>query len=169
MPNFGPQQDSNQESKNKIDNNKSYGCTIVTCELSWSWCSITFSNLWSQHCKKSKKNSHHNSFLLTISCVVMLSMVLGVGCIATFLTLLFSHYHSFRIVIPLMLVFYTIVPHVAALLLFLLCCSSHSAILFMLLLFLHLSFCPTIPFTLMFPLHCFYCTIVPLMFQAPTS
>ncbi len=34
MPNFGPQQDSNQENKNKIDNNKSYGCTIVTCELS---------------------------------------------------------------------------------------------------------------------------------------
>ncbi len=30
MPNFGPQQDSNQESKNKISNNKSYGYTIVT-------------------------------------------------------------------------------------------------------------------------------------------
>jgi hypothetical protein len=44
----------------------------------------------------------------------MLSMALGVGCIATLLTLLFSHYHSFRIVIPLVLLFYTIAPHVAA-------------------------------------------------------
>jgi hypothetical protein len=116
MPNFGPQQDSNQESKNKIDNNKSYGCTIVTCELSWNWCSITFSSLWSQHCKGSKKNSHHNSSLLTISCVAMLSIVLGASCITILPTLLFSHYHSFHIVIPLVLPFYTIAPHVATLL-----------------------------------------------------
>jgi hypothetical protein len=157
MPNFGPQQDSNQESKNKIDNNKSYGCTIVTCELSWNWCSTTFFSLWSQHCKGSKKNSHHNSFLLTTSHVTMLSLVLSVGCIAIFLTLLFSHYHSFCIIIPLALLFYTITLHVAAFL----CHSSHVVSFTLLLSWCH-SFCATIFFTFIFlPYHSFH-IIVPL-------
>jgi hypothetical protein len=53
---FKPGQDSNNQQKEKILT-PTRGMAPLTCELWQAWCSLTFSDVWSQHCEGSLKNS----------------------------------------------------------------------------------------------------------------
>jgi hypothetical protein len=55
------QKKKKKKKKNKIDTNKIYGFND-NVNFNRIWSSITFSNLWSHHCRGTKKNSHRNFF-----------------------------------------------------------------------------------------------------------
>jgi hypothetical protein len=54
--------DNNQQREKRLTPTR--GIAPLTCELWQVWCSVTFSDLWSQHCEGSLKNSCH-SFCVT--------------------------------------------------------------------------------------------------------
>jgi hypothetical protein len=54
LPESRPWQDSNHEREKQDWNQQELWLQIDI------WCSVTFSDLWSYHCKGSKKNSHHS-------------------------------------------------------------------------------------------------------------
>ncbi len=58
LPKFRQWHDSNQDRATWLTPTRAM--VLLTCESWQDWCSVTFSDLWSNHCEGSKRNSCHS-------------------------------------------------------------------------------------------------------------